>query len=155
MPLENFMTSVSACSSSPVSRRTSAIRRARSAARDFVERGKEVEVLARRQTREERALRGDGDADLPPDLAGIASRIEAAHAHRSRIGQQHGRDQLKGRGLPAAVWTEQHQDLRRAQRKKKFFQGNRFAAPLPSQPIEQSGTMAKYLANGFEDDSGP
>jgi hypothetical protein len=29
--------------------------------------------------------------------------------------------------------------------KRNVFQGNGFAAPLPAQPIEQSGTMAKYL----------
>src|SRR6266446_6313412 len=46
------------------------------AARDFVEGGKEIEVLAGRETREERSLRGDGNADLPADFTGIAPRNE-------------------------------------------------------------------------------
>ena len=77
------------------------------AAGDFIEGGKKIEVLSGGETREERALRGDGDADLPPDVIGIAPCIEAAHAYRSGIGQEYGRDQLEGRGFSAAVWAEQ------------------------------------------------
>jgi hypothetical protein len=90
------------------------------AARDFVEGGKKFEVLARGETREERALGGDGDADLPPDFTGIAPGIEAAHAYRSSIGQEHGRDQLEGRGFSAAVRAEQHQTSAPAEKKRSF-----------------------------------
>jgi hypothetical protein len=123
------------------------------AARNFIEGGKKIEILTSGETREERALRGNGDADLPPDCTGVATCIEAAHANRSGIGQEHGRDQLEGRGFSAAVRPEQHHDLGARYRKRNVFQGNSFAAPLPSQPIEQSGTVAKYLANGLEDDA--
>jgi hypothetical protein len=78
------------------------------AARNFVEGGEKFKVLASRETGEKRSLGGDRDAHLPPDFTGIVPRVEAAHAHRSRIGQQHGRDELEGRGLSAAVRAEQH-----------------------------------------------
>src|SRR4029077_8300155 len=104
------------------------------------------------ETREERALGGDGDADLPPDLAGITPCVEAAHAYPSGIGQEYGRNQLEGCGFSAAVRAEQPQDLGAACGERNVFQGNGFAASLPSKPIEQSWTMAKYLADGFEND---
>src|SRR5208282_4343930 len=113
------------------------------AAQNFVEGGKKFKVLTSRETREKRSLRGDRDANLPPDCTSIAPRIEAAHAYRSCIGQEHGRDQLEGGGFSAAVRAEQHYDLRTTCRKRNVFQSNGFAAPLPSQPIEQRGTMAK------------
>src|ERR1700675_1883698 len=121
-------------------------------ARDFVEGGEEIEVLRSGETREERALGGDGDADLPPDFTGIAPCVEAAHAYRSGIGQEYGRNQLERGGLSAAVRAEQHQDLGAACGERNVFQGNGFAAPLPSKPIEHSWTMAKYLEDGFEND---
>src|SRR6267378_3562802 len=120
--------------------------------RDFVEGGKEIKVLRSGETREKRAFRGNGDADLPPDFTRSAPCIEAAHAYRSGIGQEHGRDQLERRGLSAAVRAEQHQYLGASCRERNVFQGNGFAAPLPSKPIEQSWTMAKYLADGLEND---
>jgi hypothetical protein len=60
------------------------------AARDLIEGGEEIEILARGETREERALRGHGDAYLPPHGTGVAPCIEAAHAYRPGIGQEHG-----------------------------------------------------------------
>ena len=55
--------------------------------RNFVKGGKKLQVLTGRKTREKRSLGGHRDANLPPDCTGIAPRIEAAHAHRPRIGQ--------------------------------------------------------------------
>src|SRR6267378_2941847 len=69
--------------------------------RDFVEGGKEIKVLAGGKTREERALRGNGNADLPPDVTGVVPGIKAADAYRSGIWEEHGRNQLKRRGFSA------------------------------------------------------
>jgi hypothetical protein len=120
---------------------------------DLVESGKEIEVLASGETREKRALGGDGDADLPPHFTGITPRIETTYAYRSSIGQKHSRDQFERRGFSATVRAEQHYDFCAGGRERHVFQGNGLATPLSSKPIEQGWTMAKYFANGFEDDS--
>jgi len=152
IPLENFMTSVSAFSSRPVSRRTSSILCVRSAAE--LRRGRR-RIPGSRGPRdeEERTLGSDRDSDLPSHFAGVAPRVEAAHAHRSGIGQQHGRDQLEGRCLPLPVWTEQHQHLGLAAEKETSCSATVSPRCSRPSPIKQSRAVAKNLTDGFEDDA--
>ena len=147
------MTSVSACSSRPVSWRTCWIRGARS----LRETSSRVAKKSRFSRAERRGKNERSAATAMPTCrrTSPASRrsIKSTHAYRSRIGQQHGRDQLQGCSFSAAVRPEQRQHLRASRRERYVFQGYGLAAPFPSHPIKQGGTMTKYLANGFEDDS--
>jgi hypothetical protein len=120
-------------------------------ARNVIESGEKIEILARRETGKEGSLGSHGNAHLPPHLASVAKCVELADTHRARIRQKHGGNQLEGGGLSATVWAEQDQNLGSGNREGDIVERHGFTAPLPSKPVEQCRAMTKYLANGLED----
>ena len=148
------MTSVSACSSRPVSRRTSLILCARSL-RAELRRGRQRNRGSQRAER--RGKNERSAATAMPTCRRTSPASRRASKPPTRTDPASGRSMveisLSAVVFPLPFGPSSTKTSARRCRERNVFQGNGFAAPLPSKPIEQSWTMAKYLADGFENDS--